>query len=138
MVGSKGTIENVGIIGPLRAYNQVELAETDARRLGLSAPLRDSGNVADAAELTLVGPVGQITVNAAIIQQRHIHANPADAAALGVHAGQEVRVAIDGPRGGVLDHILVRVDPNYQLRLHLDTDEANALGVNSETYATIV
>lgn len=138
LIGPKGDIDHVGTIGPLRTYTQVELAMTDARRLGLTPPLRDSGNVGDAAAITIVGPAGQVTAAAAIIQQRHIHATPADAAALGVTDRQEVHVAISGPRGGQLDQVIVRVDPNYVLRLHLDTDEANALGVTPESHATIV
>ena len=136
--GPKGAIENVGIVGPLREYTQVELAATDARKLGFDVPLRDSGNVADAAAITIVGPVGKVTVLAAIIQQRHIHANPDDAQQLGIMHGQEVSVEISSPRGGRLDHVLVRVDPNYTLRLHLDTDEANALGVTPTSHATVI
>lgn len=136
--GPKGTIERVGIVGPVRPYTQAEIAITDARKLGLTPPLAESGNLAGAAAVTIVGPRGEITVPAAIIQQRHVHASPTEAATNGLTHGQEISVRVSGPRGGVLEHVLVRVHPDFSWRLHLDTDEANALGVTSATIGEVL
>ncbi len=124
-----GLIENVGVVGPLRAYTQVELAMTDARRLGVEPPLSDSGHLSQAVEITIRGPQGSIRVAAAIIQQRHIHASPVDAQNYGLTDGQQVSVVMTNSRGGRFDHVLVRIAPDYVWRMHIDTDEGNALGV---------
>lgn len=135
--GPEGTIESVGVVGPLRPYTQVEVAMTDARRLGLKPPLSESGQLQGAAEVTIIGLAGEITSPVAIIQRRHIHASPADAQAHGLQAGQEVTVRLAGLRGGTLDHVLVRVHPDFSWRLHLDTDEANALGLTTSMVGEI-
>jgi putative phosphotransacetylase len=137
--GPKGSMENVGIVGPLRSYTQVELAQTDARQLGLvDVPLSDSGKLDQAVMITIVGPQGSIDVSAAIRQQRHIHASPTEAEQAGLHDRQEVEVEIDSPRGGRLDHVLVRVHPDYQWVLHLDTDEANAMDVTPGLQGSVI
>lgn len=138
LTGPKGRLDRVAIVGPLRPYTQVELAATEARALGLEPPLRVSGHLDGAATITMTGPHGSITVAAAILQQRHIHANPDAAATAGIIDGQEVRIQVNGPRGGILDHVQVRIDPSSTWRLHLDTDEANAFGLSAESHATIV
>ncbi len=131
--GPKGIIEQVGIVGPARPYTQVELAVTDARRLGISPPVADSGDLAEAAAITIVGSDGEVTLPVAIIPRRHIHAHPSDGQKFGLTHGQEVSVRIDGSRGGVLEHVLVRLHRDFSWRLHLDTDEANACGVVGQT-----
>lgn len=136
--GPKGEIDRVGIVGPVRAYTQVELAATDARKLGLTPPLSESGQLEGAALVTITGPNGSIDAQAAILQRRHIHAHPKDCETFGLHEGQEVSVQIGGPRGGVLEHVLVRVHPDFSWRLHLDTDEANALGVTPTTTGEVL
>jgi propanediol utilization protein len=123
------SIERVGIILPFRSATQVELAMTDARRLGLDVPVAISGQLQNSAMITLTGPVGSISVPAAIIPQRHLHLNPADGAVLNIVDGQDISVVINGPRGGRLDHVRVRMSPDFQTALHLDTDEGNALGI---------
>ncbi len=136
--GPKGELPEIGIVGPFRSYTQVELAASDARRLGLTPPLTDSGSLERAVPITLIGPTGSVTLPVAIIQQRHLHAAPAEAAQLGLHDRQEVAVHVDSNRGGVLEHVLVRVDPSFSLRLHLDMDEGNALDITADTHATLV
>ncbi len=127
--GPKGMIERVGIVGPARPYTQVELAASDARVLGVTAPLSESGKLSSAGEITIVGPLGDITRAAAIVQRRHVHAQPGDLERFGLKNKQELSVRFPGPRGGQLDHVIVRVHPSFTWRLHLDTDEANALGL---------
>lgn len=135
--GPGGAIENVGVVGPVRPVTQVELSRTDARRLGIEPPLRDSGNLAGASAITIIGADGEVTRPAAIIQQRHLHLSPVEADDLGLAVGSEISVDVPGPRGGRLNHVVVRIDPKYKLSLHLDTDEGNALGVTTGTYATL-
>lgn len=136
--GPKNTLPNVGIVGPVRTYSQAELSQTDAIHLGISPPLTDSGSLAQAATIAIIGPAGEIERPAAIIQQRHIHMNPAEAEKAGVKNNQIVSVEIPGPRGGRLENVIVRVQPDYTARLHLDTDEGNALGVTVGMTAQIV
>lgn len=131
LTGPKGTLANVGIVGPLRDYSQAELAMTDARVLGLQPPMSASGHLAGAATVTVTGPQGSLTLPVAILQQRHIHASPAEAEAHSVIANQEVSVRVSGARGGVFDHVLVRVDPGFTWTMHIDTDEGNAFGITS-------
>lgn len=139
LAGPRGQLTGVRIVGPLRAHEQVELAVTDARLLGLDPPLRASGNLAGAAPITLVGPADRVVLpGAAIIQERHLHAAPADAARLGLKDGQRIPVRVAGPRGGTLKHVRVRIDPSFQLRLHLDTDEANALDIATGATGTLL
>lgn len=136
--GPKGEISKVAIVGPFRDYTQAELAMTDARRLGITPPLSDSGKLDLAAAITIVGTTGEIVRPAAIIQQRHLHMNPDTAALLNVHDRQVISLQISGPRGARLDNVLVRVHPSFSLCLHLDTDEANACGVVAGMTAEIV
>lgn len=127
--GPAGEIQNVGVVGPLRPYAQVELAKTDALRLGIDPPLTDSGHLEGAVDITITGLRGSVTVPAAILQQRHIHVSPAEAAEHGLTDRQIVSVAVDGHRGGVMNNVLVRVHPDYRFAMHVDTDEANAFGL---------
>ncbi len=127
LVGPKKEIANVIILGPVRPATQIELSYTDARTLGIDAPLRESGNVAGTPGLKLVGPAGEVEVaEGAIIAKRHIHMTPADAESYGVENGQIVSVKIDSDRSAVLGDVVVRVNPNFSLAMHIDTDEANA------------
>lgn len=136
--GPKGMIERVGIVGPVRSYTQVELAASDARTLGIKVPLAESGKLDEAGEITIVGSVGEITRPAAIMQRRHIHAHPQDLEKYGLQKGDEVAVTFPGPRGGRLDHVIVRAHKSFVWRLHLDTDEANALGIVGGTEGEVI
>ena len=127
LVGPKKEIANVIILGPVRPATQIELSYTDARTLGIDAPLRESGNVAGTPGLKLVGPAGEVDVaEGAIVAKRHIHMTPADAETYGVENGQIVSVKIESERSAVLGDVVVRVNPNFALAMHIDTDEANA------------
>lgn len=136
--GPKGELKNVGIVGPSRTNTQVELAMTDARVLGVAAPLCDSGSLEQAGEITIIGSQGEISRAAAIVPRRHIHLGPTEAAAADLHDRQTVSVRVLGPRGAQLDNVLVRVHPDFTGRLHLDTDEGNACGVSADMTAEIV
>ncbi len=136
--GPKGEFARVAVVGPARANTQVELSMTDARTLGVAAPLTGSGELEGAASVTIVGSAGSIERNAAIIPQRHLHIAPDEATEAVMKDHQTVSVRIEGPRAAVLDFVLVRVHPDFQLRLHLDTDEGNACGVQQGMTAALV
>ncbi|RKX99644.1 phosphate propanoyltransferase [Candidatus Poribacteria bacterium] len=130
IVGPRGAIERVRILGPLREYTQVEVARTDAIRLGIDPPVRDSGDLEDAAPITIVGPKGSIYLeHGAIIPARHVHMSPQEAEEIGVSNGDTVRVRVTGERGLIFDNVRVKVGENQKLQLHLDTDEGNAAGL---------
>ena len=120
-------IENVRILGPVRSKSQVEISATDAVKLGIKAPIRESGNVAGSSAIALVGPKGALYLKeGAIVAKRHIHMSPADAMAAGVHDGDVVSVQADNERGTVFNNVQIRVDESFTLEMHIDTDEANA------------
>ncbi len=132
LVGPKGVIENVRVLGPTRKNTQVEISVSDCFKLGIQAPIRDSGDLAGSAGLTLVGPAGSVTVpEGAIIAARHIHMHPKDAEYFGVKDGDRVNVECTGPRGVVFCEVLVRVNENYKLEMHVDMDEANAASLRN-------
>lgn len=132
-------IENVRILGPCRKSSQVEISVTDARTLGIKAPVRESGNVAGSAPLALVGPKGVLYLQeGCIIAQRHIHMAPADAAAAGVKDGDIVSVKADNERGTTFNHVKIRVDESFTLEMHIDTDEANASQIAQGDTVTII
>ena len=120
-------IENVRILGPVRSKSQVESSATDALRLGVKAPIRESGNIAGSAAIAVVGPKGAIYLNeGCIVAKRHIHMAPQDAMAAGVHDGDIVSVKADNERGTTFNNVQIRVDDSFTLEMHIDTDEANA------------
>ena len=125
--GPKGAIEKVRILGPVRSKSQVEVSATDAIKLGVKAPIRESGNVAGSAPIAVVGPKGAIYLNeGCIIAKRHIHMEQTDARAGGVYDGDVVYVQEENERGTVFNHVQIRVDDSFTLEMHIDTDEANA------------
>ena len=128
LVGPRGSIAGVRVLGPERKSCQVEISRTDEFRLGVDAPVRDSGDVAQSAPIVLEGPVGRLELHEGLIcARRHIHMTPKDAESLGVRDRDVVEVAIDSDgRDLVFGDVLVRVKPSYALEMHLDTDEANA------------
>jgi len=139
LVGPKGTLA-VSVLGPTRKANQVELSYTDARVLGLkNVPVRESGDVENTPGLKMVGPVGEIEIDAgAIIAKRHIHMTPADAEAFGIEDKQIVKVKIESERTTIFDDVVCRVHPNFALAMHIDTDECNAAGAFGEVYGEII
>ena len=127
LVGPKGVIEKVRVLGPTRKRTQVEISISDCFKLGIQAPIRDSGDLSGAAKITLVGPAGSVTLDeGCIIPARHIHMHPDDAHRFGVQDGDRVTVKVSGPRGVIFHEVLVRVNKNYRLEMHIDIDEANA------------
>ena len=140
LVGPKKPIANVIILGPARPATQVELSFTDARTLGVSAPVRESGDVAGSAPCKLVGPAGEVEIaEGVIVAKRHIHMTPADAEKFQVADKEIVSVKLDsGDRSTVFGDVVVRVNPNFALAMHIDTDEANAAAAFGEFYGEIV
>ncbi len=127
LVGPGGRVDRVGIILPFRKESQIEISRTLEFRLGIDAPIRASGDIAGTPGIVLEGPRGAVKLEKGVIcALRHIHMSPADAEEFGVNDKDLVRVRAEGVRGTVFGDVLVRVDPNYVLELHLDTDEANA------------
>lgn len=126
VVGPKGSLA-MSVLGPVRPANQVELSFTDARTLGIVPPIRESGDTAGTPGLKLVGPCGEIEIaEGAIVAKRHIHMTPADAENLGVSDKEIVSVKINTVRPVIFEDVVVRVNPNFALAMHIDTDECNA------------
>ncbi|RSB19419.1 phosphate propanoyltransferase [Citrobacter farmeri] len=141
LVGPKGQLKNVRLLGPLRSTSQVEISRTDARTLGIAAPLRMSGNLKGTPGIRLVSPLGEVELpSGVIVAQRHIHMSPLDALILRVAHGDSVSVAIEGTdRRLIFDNVAVRVSPDMRLEMHIDTDEANAAGADdANAFVTLV
>ena len=141
LVGPKGQLKNVRLLGPLRSTSQVEISRTDARTLGIAAPLRMSGNIQGTPGIRLISPFAELELSSGVIvAQRHIHMSPLDALILRVSHGDTVSVAINGDdRRLIFDNVAVRVSPDMRLEMHIDTDEANAAGAdNPQAFATLV
>jgi putative phosphotransacetylase len=141
IVGAKGSIRGVRLLGPFRPKTQIEVSWTEAVTLGVKPPVRESGDLGGSAALKLVGPQGSVQVHEGLIlARRHLHCTPGDAAAIGLSNGEAVRVRVgrDGGRGTVFEDTVVRVSDKFSLELHLDTDEANAAGVKTGDLAHIV
>ena len=131
IVGSRmRAIESVRVLGPLRNYSQVEISGTDAIRLGIDPPVRESSDLVGAAPILLVGPKGSVFLEeGAILANRHIHMNPTDAACFGVTSGQPYRVRIRGDRGLIFENVYIKISDGVLLQMHLHTDDANAAGL---------
>ena len=138
VVGPKGSIK-ASVLGPTRPENQVELSLTDARTIGLVAPVRESGDIAGTTGCTLVGPCGEVVLTEGVIAaKRHIHMTTADAAAIGVEDKQIVSVKLDTPRSLIFGDVVVRVKDSFALAMHIDTDECNAACAGGTVYGEIV
>ena len=139
IVGSKKEMA-ASILGPVRPASQVEISRTDARSIGVDAPVRESGDVAGSGACKLVGPCGEVELKEGVIAaKRHIHATPEDAEKLGVKDKDVVSVKIDTDgRSLVFGDVVVRVSPKFALAMHIDTDESNAAGCGREVYGEIV
>ena len=132
-------IENVRVLGPVRKASQLEISATDAMKLGVAAPIRESGNVAGSAPVAVVGPKGVIYLKeGCIIAMRHIHMSPADAMAAGVKDGDIVSVKADNERGTIFNQVKIRVNDSFTLEMHIDTDEANASKIKTGDMVTII
>ena len=138
VVGAKGSLK-MSVLGPVRPETQVELSLTDARSIGVKAPVRESGVVAGSGACKLVGPCGEVDMaEGTIVAKRHIHMTPADAAELGVTDKQIVSVKLDTARPVILGDTVVRVSEKFALAMHIDTDECNAAAAFGEVMGEIV
>jgi acetate kinase len=140
LVGPRGQLDHVRLMGPPRAHDQVELSRTDEIVLGIQAPLRISGDLTGTPGIRVIGPAGSVTLpDGVITARRHIHMGPADAQSLGVRDRQTVSVRIDSNgRDLTFDDVMVRIAPDFRLERHLDTDEANAAGVTDGDHAELI
>ncbi len=141
VVGPKRELAGVSILGPVRKDTQVELSLTDARSIGVKAPVRESGDIAGSAGCKLVGPKGEIEITeGAIAAKRHIHATTADAERMGLEDKQIVKVEVpttDG-RSLIFGDVVVRVSDSYALAMHIDTDESNAAAMAPNSIGTVI
>lgn len=136
--GPKGSFENVRILGPVRKNSQVEISLSDSFRLGVKAPIRESGQLENTPGLQICGPVGTLELPCgAIVALRHIHATPEIAERMGVSDKEIVEVETCGERRCILGNVLVRVSMQYALEIHIDTDEANACGLKNNDYVLV-
>ncbi len=141
VVGPKKSIAGVSILGPVRNADQVEVSLTDARTLGIAAPVRESGDIEGTPGCKLVGPCGEVEIkNGVIAAKRHIHMTPADAAEFGVSDKQIVEVKVEGANGRALTFgdVVVRVSEKFALAMHVDTDESNAAGLAGIVYGKLI
>ena len=137
--GPKGAIEKVRILGPVRSKTQVEVLTGDSFKLGVVSQARLSGDLQGTPGITLIGPKGSVqTTEGLIVAQRHIHMTPQDAQRFGVHDGQSVCIEIKGPRGGIYNNVAIRANDASALECHIDTEEANAMNLNSLSKITII
>lgn len=141
VVGPKNKIENVTVLGPLRNQTQVEISLTDARKLGITAPIRISGDIKNTPGCVLVGPHGSLDIsNGVIVAKRHIHIDPKSAAKLNLQDNQSVNVRVKSEvRPLIFEDVVVRIAADFSPAMHIDTDEANAAGLgNLETFCEIL
>ncbi len=140
VVGPKKTLAGVSILGPIRPDTQVELSLTDARSIGVTAPIRESGDIAGSGGCKLVGPCGEVEIAEGVIAaKRHIHMTPADAAEFNVADKEIVSVRLDSEgRALTFDDVVVRVSNSYALAMHIDTDESNAAAAGMNAIGTIL
>ena len=139
VVGAKGSLK-MSVLGPTRNATQVELSLTDARSIGVNAPIRESGDIAGTGSCKLVGPCGTVELKEGVIAaKRHIHVTPEAAVELGVNDKDVVYVKVDSAeRSVVFGDVVVRVSPKFALAMHVDTDESNAGAFKGEVYGEIV
>lgn len=123
---NKDKLENVRVIGPFRNYTQVEISKTDAYKLGINPPIRDSGDLTDSETVEIIGPVNKITRKCCITANRHIHITKQQKQELNLENLEEVAVSFEGEKGLIFDHVKLKECTEAELELHLDTDDANA------------
>ncbi|MHA5130689.1 phosphate propanoyltransferase [Oenococcus oeni] len=139
IVGPKGTIKNVRILGPFRKHSQVEIARSEGFQLGISVPIRLSGNLNNTPSIKLQTPDGEISVQGVIIAKRHIHMSLEDAKRFGVEMGSTVSVEIQSEDRRTTYHdVICRPRKDFVLEMHIDTDEANAANVGNNTFGRII
>lgn len=138
IVGPKGTLKGIRVLGPARPETQIELAMTDARAIGIKAPVRESGKLEGTPGCKLIGPAGEVELDhGVIVALRHIHLSPAQALEAGVKDKEVISIKVDGERGLTFDNVLVRSGEGHESEIHLDTDEGNSAGCGADSTATI-
>jgi len=139
MVGPKGEIKGIRVLGPARMATQIEVSVSDSFVLGVKPPVRDSGDIEGSPGVTLRGPEGEVQLDkGVIIAARHIHMHTTDAENFGVEDKQRVKVRTFGERALIFENVLVRVSPKYALEMHLDTDEGNAAKLRNGTLVELI
>lgn len=132
IVGKKGTLKGVRVLGPARPETQIEISLSDARTLGIDVPVKDSGDLDGSPGAKIIGPNGEVDIeNGVIAAARHIHMHSTDAEKAGVKDKDEVSVIVGGKRGVIFNNVLVRVSDKYALEMHLDLDEGNAAQIQN-------
>ncbi len=132
LVGPKGTIKNVRVLGPVRKQTQIEVSKTDSFVLGIKPPVRDSGDLKGSAPIVLEGPKGRVELNEGVVLAvRHVHLHPSEAAVIGAKDKELLSVRVGGERALVFERVLARVNDQFALEFHVDTDEANAAGLKN-------
>ena len=132
----KSEIENVRILGPVRNYTQAEISKTDAYKLGINPPVRDSGDIENSAIVTICGPKGEVTKECCILARRHIHVTPKEKEFY--HLPNIVSIKVKGIRSGLMEEVYVKVADNSYFEMHIDTDEANAFLLNNDDEVEII
>lgn len=140
LIGPRGRIDDVRVIGPSRIRDQIEISRSDEFLLGVDAPMRLSGDLENSPGIIVEGPQGRVELTkGVIVALRHIHMSPADAVLFGVEDHEKVAVRVDSrERDLIFEDVIVRIDPSFRLQLHLDTDEANAAGIDQRTTAMLI
>ena len=139
IVGPKKTLAHVRVLGPVRKETQVELALTDARTIGIKAPVRESGKLEGTPGCKLVGPCGEVELDHGVIAaMRHVHLSAAQAEEAGVVDKEIVMLKVEGERGLVFDNVLIRSGAGHEAEVHFDTDEGNAAGVGNDAIVEII
>lgn len=139
IIGPKGNIKGLRVLGPTRPETQVELSMTDARTIGVTLPVRESGKLDGTPGVKLVGPVGEVELDhGAIVALRHVHLSPAQAKEAGVVDKQIVSIKFNGERGLIFNNVLVRSGEGHEAEIHLDTDEGNAAGLANNDIGEIL
>ena len=132
-------IDSLRIVGPLRSYTQIELSKTEARKFKIDPPLRRSGDIKNSSGMIIIGPKGETEISdGVIISKRHIHMTPKDAEEINAKDGDLLKVKTAGERGLIFENVMARVDENFSLAMHIDTDEGNAGGVEICGYGEVV
>lgn len=139
LVGPKGVIQGVRVLGPVREFTQIEISRTDGFMLGVTPPIRDSSQIEDSPGIVMVGKRGAVNLERGVIcSARHVHMDDDTAHRFNVANGDRVVLTFEGPRGGSFANVLVRVNPKFRLEFHIDTDEANAAGLTNGQMVTLM
>lgn len=133
VIGEKNSFPRVRIIGPARPFTQIEISKTDSFFLGVKAALKLSGDIKDTPGITIKGPKGEVKLKeGVIVAKRHLHASPLDLKKLGIENKETISVKTSGDREIIFNNVIARVNPNFNLSLHIDADEANAAGIDKD------